>query len=323
MSLHLHNISRFSIEGVEVTKAILGCDNFISWMFQGRDSPFKGSNGKIDSVKTYEVMKTSIECGVRSIDLSPPLVDVFNRLREENHERIEGLGALQEWICTNFTIDSTPLAHFAAEMKANMCSILPPGYLQNLKHSKASESSFAKSFFLSRNPAQPLTASQIDSIRMKSKFFKERLELYRKLDLRLVQFGGGAADWLVALGRTDLLEDLARLIRKGGFVPLLICHWTSLVLPFAEKELDVAGYTVPINKLWSLSSFSDAADVMKRIRKPIIAMKPLARGVLAHDIEGAFTFLFKEVGVTAVQIGVSSAAEARQTFLTLGRIDGR
>jgi hypothetical protein len=153
----MQSISRFSIEGVEVTKAILGCDGFISWLYQGGDSPFKGSDGNIDSLKAFEVVKASVECGVRSIDLSPPLVGVFNRLRKESHEKIEGIGALQEWVCASFTIDSTPLADYVEEIKASMCSILPPSYLQNLKHSKASESSFVKSFFLPRNSAQPLT----------------------------------------------------------------------------------------------------------------------------------------------------------------------
>jgi hypothetical protein len=271
-------------------------------------------------VKTYEVVKASFECGVRSIDLSPPLVDVFNRLRAESHERIEGLGALQEWVCTSFTIDSIPLAGYAEEIKASMCSILPSSYLQNLKRSKASESNFLKSFFLPRNTARSLTTSQIDSIKINTEFFKKRLEFYRNLDVKVVQYGGGTADWLVALGRTDLLNDLAHLIRKSGFVPLLICHWASLVLPHAEKELDVAGYVIPLNRLWSLQSLSDVLNVIRGIGKPVIAMKPLAQGVLARDLEGAFEFLFEKAGVTAVLVGVSSIAEAKQTFRTLGKI---
>jgi hypothetical protein len=314
------SISTFSIEGVDLTKAILGCDSFISWIYQGGGSSFKASGGVVDSLKTYEVVKVSLDQGVRSLDLSPPLVDVFNRLRKERREKIEALGALQEWICTNFTIGSIPLANYAEEIKATICSMLPSSYLQNLKSSESFESSFARSFFLPENSARPLTASQIDSIKMKSEFFKERLAFYRDLDVNLVQFGGGAADWLVALGRTDLLEDLNRLIRKSGFIPLLVCHCVSHTLPIAERELDVAGYIVPLNRLWSLLSLSDSLDVIKRIRKPIIAMKPLSQGFLAYDIEGAFTFLFKKVGVTAVLVGVSSVTEAKKTFSAIRKI---
>jgi hypothetical protein len=317
----VQSISRFSIEGVDVTRAILGCDSFVSWLYQGGDSPFKGSNGRVDSLKAFRVAKTSVDCGVRSIDLSPPLLDVFNRVREETREKIEGLGALQEWVYTNFTIDSTPLANYADEIKTSICSTLPSGYVRNLKRSRASEFGFARSFFLPEKPVQPLTVSQIDRIRMKPEFFKKRLQLYRTLGVKLVQFGGGTADWLVALGRIDLLRNLNRLIRKSGFIPLLVCHALSLVLPLAERELEVAGYIVPINKLWSLLSLSEALDVIRKIEKPIIAMKPLARGVLAYDIEGAFAFLFKKAGVTAVLVSISSVAEAKQTFSILSRID--
>ena len=316
----MQSISKFSIEGVDLTRAILGCDCFISWLYEGGDSPFRGDDGKVNSLRTYEVVKASVDQGVRSLDLSPPLVDVFSRLRKERGERIEALGALQEWVCSSFTVDSIPLAEYAEEIKGTMCSMLPLRRLQDLRCSKASESGFAKSFFLPRNKVRPLKTSQVDSIRMKSEFFEERLALYRDLDVKVVEFGGGTADWLVALGRVDLLQDLNRLIRKSGFVPLLICHWASYVLPIAEKELDVAGYIVPLNKLWSLLSLGDSLDVVKRIRKPIIAMKPLSSGILVNDIEGAFTFLFKKVGVAAVLVGISSTKQAKQTFSLLGKI---
>jgi len=310
----MKSISKFNVEGVEVTRGILGCDSFISWLYEGGGSLFKGSDGKIDSSKTLEVMKTSVECGVRSLDVSPPLVEVFNRLRKQSDERIEGLGAIQEWRCANFMIDSVPLSKHAEEIKATMCSTLPPNFLE---HSKVAIPSYVRSFFLHENSLKPLTVSQIERITMNSEFFEKKLEFYQRLDLKIVLYGGGAADWLVALGRSDLLENLTRLIRRYGFIPILVCHWASLVLPRAEKELDAAGYVIPLNRLWSIQSLADVLRVTKKIRKPIIAMKPLARGALANDLEGAFEFLFKKAGVTAVLVGVSSVAEAKQTFQVL------
>lgn len=315
-------MQRFSIEGVDVTRAILGCDSLVSWLYEGDDSRFKGPDGNIDSSKAFEVMRASAECGVRSIDLSPLLVDTFNILQDETDGGIEALGALQEWTCRNFVIDDVPLANYSEEIRANMHSKLPPRYLENLKHSATAGSSFAKSFLEPKSLAQPLTKSDIDRIRMKPDFFKERLELYRKLNVKLVQFGGGTADWLVALGRIDLLRDLSQLIRNNGFVPLLICHWTSLVLPVAEKELNVAGYIVPLNKLWGLLTLSEALDTIKSVEKPMIAMKTLAQGALAHDLQDAFTYLIEKLKVASVLVGVSSAAEAKQTFSTLARILG-
>jgi len=111
---------------------------------------------------------------------------------------------------------------------------------------------------------------------MNPEFFLRRLELYQKLNVKLVQFGGIAADWLVSIGRIDLLEKLLQLIKNKRFKPILICHWTSIVLPICEKELDeVAGYIIPINKLWGLLTLHKTLKTIKNIKKPIIAMKTL------------------------------------------------
>lgn len=74
MAHPVQSVPNFRIEGVEVSKVILGCDAFISWLYQGGDSPFKDSDGNLNFSKVLEVMKTSLNYGVKSLDLSPPLV---------------------------------------------------------------------------------------------------------------------------------------------------------------------------------------------------------------------------------------------------------
>lgn len=317
----LQNIPSFQIEEVEVSKIILGCDAFISWLYQGGDSLFKGSGGKPDISKVVEVMKASVSYGVKCIDLSPPLIEAFVRLQDKTDEKIVGLGSLQEWICKNFTIDDVPLSNYVEEIKASVRQKLPKRYLADLAQSNLPGLEFIQSFFAPNRATRPLTKSQIDSIKMKPEFFTRRLELYQKLNVKLVQFGGIAADWLVSIGRIDLLEKLLQLIKSKRFKPILICHWTSMVLPICEKELDeVAGYIVPINKLWGLLTLDEALKTIRNIEKPIIAMKTLARNALLNDMESAYSFLFKEAGVTAILVGVSSKAEAKQTFSTIGNV---
>ena len=317
----LQNIPSFQIEGVEVSKIILGCDAFISWLYQGGDSPFKGSGGNPDISKVLEVMKVSVSYGVKCIDLSPPLIEAFVRLQDKTDEKIVGLGSLQEWTCKNFTIDDVPLSNYAEEIKASVRQKLPKRYLADLAQSNLPGLEFIQSFFAPNRATRPSTQSQIDSIEMKPEFFTRRLELYQKLNVKLVQFGGIAADWLVSIGRIDLLEKLLQLIKSKRFKPILICHWTSMVLPICEKELDeVAGYIVPINKLWGLLTLYETLKTIKNIEKPIIAMKTLARNALINDMESAYHFLFKEAGVTAVMVGVSSKIEAKQTFSTIGNV---
>lgn len=310
----------FKIEEVEVSRAILGCDCFISWLYQGGSSLFKRTDGNLDVSKVFDVVRTCVDYGVTGIDISPPLVDVFKKLQDITDEKIVGLGAIQEWFCRNFTLDGVPLENYSEEIKSTVSSKLPQQYMEGLVRSKGPEMDLIQAFFVPKRPARPLTKAQIDSIKIEPQFFEKRLELYRHLDLELVQFGGWTADWLASIGRIDLLAYLSQLIKKRGFKPLLICHWASIVLPLAEKELEVTGYIIPINKLWSLLSLPEALDAIKNVKKPLIAMKTLARGVLANDFNGAFTFMFRKAKVEAVMVGVSSQIEARQTFSAIARV---
>lgn len=314
------SVPDFRIERVQVSKIILGCDDFVSWLYQGGDSPFRDSDGNLNVSKVLRVMKMCARYGVTSLDLSPPLIETFQKLQNETNEEIVGLGALQEWICQNVTINGVPLEKYSEEIKTNIHSKLPHGYMERRIQSKTPGIGFTKSLLEPKHSTRPLTKSQIDSIKIEHEFFKRRLELYRKLDVKLVQFGGGTADWLIGIGRIDILQNLSQLIRSRGFTPLLICHLTSMVLPICEKELEVAGYIIPLNKLWGLLTLSEALRTITNIEKPIIAMKTLARGALADDIQGAFSFLFKKAGVTAVMVGVSSQNEAKQTFSAIGKV---
>jgi len=316
LNFPIASMPKFRIEEIEISRAILGCDSFISWLYQGGDSSFKGSDGDLNVSKVLEVMKTCVNYGVTSIDLSPPLVGAFRKLQDETGEAIVGLGALQEWTCKNFTINGVPLEKRSDEIKATISSKLPHRDLERL-----AQTSF-KYLFAPIKKAQPLTQFQIDSIKMNRDFFDNRLELYRKLNVKLIQFGGETADWLVILGRTDLLECLSKLISSKGFTPILICHLTSIVLPIAEKEVEVAGYIVPLNKLSGLITLHKALSTIKNMDKPVIAMKTLAQGALAHDLQDAFMFIFEKSRVKAVMVGVSSEIEASQTFSTVANVLG-
>jgi hypothetical protein len=316
----IHRIPNFRLGEIEVSKAILGCDCFISWLYQDGSSPFRRPDGNLDATKVLDVMKTCVDLGVTGIDVSPPLVDVFKKLQHIAGGKIVGFGATQEWLCKSFSLDDVALQNYCEEIKATVGSRLPRKYLEDLVRSKRTETNFARASLIPERPAEPLTKPQIDRIRIEPQSFERKLELYRQLDLKLVQFGGGTADWLAGIGRTDLLAHLCELIKNRGFKPILICHWVSIVLPAAEKELDAAGYIIPLNKLWSLLSLPQVLDVIKSIEKPVIAMKTLAQGNLAGDLQVAFSFVFKKAKVEAAMIGVSSQFEARQTFSTIARI---
>lgn len=310
----MQNIHPFRICPIEISRVILGSDPFVFWIHQGGDSPFRNSDDHLDVSKVLEVMKVGVEQGVMTLDLPRELIEAYQRLRKETGKDVVGLGALQEWTCKNVTIDGVPLEEFSEELKATINPKLPSRFLKSLGRFDLPGAGFIKSFFVQKRPARPLQSSQIDGIELNRRHFENQLALYEELNVKLVQFGGGLADWLVGVGRTDLLQELAHMITSRGCIPILICHWTSMVLPVCEEELDVEGYIVPLNKQWGLLTLPEALKAIKDVEKPVIAMKPLALGALAYDIRSAFTFLFEKAKVAAIMVGVSSKVEAEQTF---------
>lgn len=157
-----------------------------------------------------------------------------------------------------------------------------------------------------------LSSHDLDTISLNENHFRSRLGELSDSTFALV--GGTDADWLFVLGRPEPVVRMVEISRAEGFRPLLLCHYASLVVPMAEEiGLDVEGYAVPINRMWSWFTLEEAREALKRASRPIIAFMPLAGGKLAADIRGAFSFLYHEVGVVSVLVGFSRPHHARET----------
>jgi hypothetical protein len=118
-------------------------------------------------------------------------------------------------------------------------------------------------------------------------------------------------DWLLALGRIDLLKEMVRRAREKGFIPIFSGQWATFVLPKA-KPLDVAAYAVPINKKWSLFDLTQACDLIKKFDKPVISLNPLADGKLLRTPEEAFSFLFNELKIHSAIAEIGSEEDMRR-----------
>ena len=82
-------------------------------------------------------------------------------------------------------------------------------------------------------------------------------------------------DWLLGLGRMDLLKEMVSRMREKGFIPILSGQWATFFLP-KVKSLDAAAYAIPINKKRSFFDLSQACDLIKKFDKPVISLDPLA-----------------------------------------------
>jgi len=155
------------------------------------------------------------------------------------------------------------------------------------------------------------TQKEIDRIAFDLFRFEKALSSFDPKESSFLLVGEKYGDWLLALGRIDLLREMVSKVRGKGFIPIFSGQWATFTLPKA-KSLDVSAYAIPINKKWSLFDLQRASDLVKKFEKPVISLNPLADGTLLKESEGAFSFLFDELKVCAVVANIGSEEEARR-----------
>jgi hypothetical protein len=202
-----------------------------------------------------------------------------------------------------------PLHRFESRVIATVKrSLFTPDIKRNLKESGVWNSNF---FPQPPSFSEVFTQREIDRIIFDSSRFNRALS---SLDPRLFPFllvGGQYGDWLLALGRIELLKEMVLRVREKGFIPIVSGLWATFFLPKA-KALDAAAYAVPINQKWGLFDRAQACDLIKKFEKPLISLNPLADGELLDDPVAAFSFLYGELKIHGAIAGVTSDREIQK-----------
>ena len=290
-----------------IPPAILGGDPFNQFRFLYRqDLLWK----LFDEDYCYSVMKACHAAGGTAYDLSFEVnTRMFRRLLDETGENLLGFGnpSWEQGVFLNgkhlqYSRDrivktlverkfSRPMAEFVEE-KLSVEAVLVFGY----DHS-----------------VEPLTDEEIGSIYLDKWAFIQRLSIFK--DCQYIFLGGSDADWLVSLGRVDIIVEMARIVRQLGFIPMLLCQYASHIVPIIEASgADVAGYAVPLNRDWSWMDRDACVEVVKSLKKPVVAFMPFASGGLRKDIRGALDWLYGDVGVESILFGTATAEHARHTI---------
>jgi hypothetical protein len=163
------------------------------------------------------------------------------------------------------------------------------------------------------------TQKEIDRITFDPSRFEKALSAFKPEETPFLLLGERYGDWILALGRIDLLKEMVKRVRERGFIPIYSGQWATFALPKA-KSLDVAAYAIPINKKWSLFDLPHACDLIKKFDKPIISLNPLADGRLLKKAEEAFQFLFKELKICASIVTIGSESESGMILGALERV---
>jgi hypothetical protein len=221
----------------------------------------------------------------------------------------------------NMTVDDTliGLCHFEAEAGVSLLGkplhrfeskvistikkdLLPPHLVRNILPPSS--------------PIEVLTQKEIDRITFDSIRFENALSLFDSKETPFLLIGEKYGDWLLALGRIDLLHEMVSRVKKKGFLPIFSGQWATFVLPKA-KSLDVAAYAIPVNMKRSLFDLRQASLLIKKFDKPVISLDPLADGSLLNKSEEAFSFLFEELKIYAVIAKITLEEEAQKIIEVL------
>ncbi|MDY6876143.1 MAG: hypothetical protein SWK90_08090 [Chloroflexota bacterium] len=266
-----------------------------------------------------QVMHAAYDAGCRAFDLSDDdNVQPFWRLRVQVEEPIVGFG--------NPTWEQGVFLHGRFLMLSRdrilrtlvERPLLPPTLAAQVRDHLSKS---AVLVFGYDPEAPPLTDEEIGDIVLDEAVFLKRLSGFGG-SCRYIFLGGTDADYLISLGRLDIIRRMVDLTRRSGFIPLLLCHYGSYAVPIAEEAgLEVEGYAMPLNRGWGWFERDDCIDLVQAIPKPFVAFMPLASGGLREDVHGALQWLFHTVGVASVLFGTASpehAAETTRIALELG-----
>ena len=167
--------------------------------------------------------------------------------------------------------------------------------------------------------SEVFTQKEIDRITFDPHRFDTALSLLNPKESPFLMVGERYGDWLLTLGRIDLLRKMAAKVREKGFIPIYSGQWATFCLPKA-KSLDVVAYAVPINKKWSFFDLDQACVLIKKFDRPVISLNPLADGKLLKEPEEAFTFLFHELKIYLAIVEITSEDEAKTVLEAMEKI---
>jgi hypothetical protein len=160
------------------------------------------------------------------------------------------------------------------------------------------------------------TGVLLPTIMIINRGFGDHVETYRELNCQVMLVHGQIADALYIKAKRTMQTEFAEMlkrIRDEGFVPAMSTHNAGEVLPAAES-FDAVAVNTPINKImWRMCPCEEMVlNAIRKTKKTVIAMKPLAMGRIAPQ-EG-MAYVCRLPNVDGIVVGIGHEYEAEETF---------
>ena len=215
------------------------------------------------------------------------------------------------------SLSGIPLHRFEAKLSGTIVkNLFPPDLVQNLRERGVWKSPY---FFPDFDSFEVFTQKEIDRIRFDSARFDKAFSSFQPTTSPFLLIGEKYGDWLLGLGRMDLLKKMVSRVREKGFIPILSGQWATFFLPKA-KPLDAAAYAIPINRRRSFFDLDQACELIKKFDKPVISLDPLGDKELSKKPDEAFAFLFEELKIYLAIVEVATEEEMERILKSSEKI---
>ena len=155
---------------------------------------------------------------------------------------------------------------------------------------------------ISPETVKPYTPEDAAAFKIDYGTLERYLGFFEGLDI-LVADPGAEIDLLAMTGRFDLIREYISFLRNRFQTVITSVHHAGVTLPLLEEEnIPVDGYLTTVNRpgTFMFPTRELALDAIRSVKKPVIAIKPMAGGrYLGHK---AFEFVYNEVGVAASHV---------------------
>jgi hypothetical protein len=254
----------------------------------------------------YPLMEKVYEMGALCFDLPTTRhLESFTALRASSgDETLIGFGHIEAE--SGVSLLGKPLHQFESRVVSTIIRNIVP-------------TDSVKMLFSVRPSGEVLTQKEIDRMVFDPSRFEQTLSLFGLNEVPFLLVGGKYGDWLLGLGRIDLLKTMVTEVRKRGFIPIFSGQWATFSLPKA-KPLDVSAHAIPVNKRGSFFDLAQACNLIRKFDNPIISLNPLSEGKLLKKSEEAFSFLFDELKIHSAIAEVTSEDQVESIFAGLENI---
>lgn len=263
------------------------------------------------------LMSKACEMEVRCFDL--PTIKHYQSFKEvkalTENEDLVGLPHIEAK--EGASLSGIPLHRFETKVSGTiMKNLFPPELVRNLREMGVWKSPY---FFPAPDSFEVFTQKEIDRISFDSSRFDKALSPFQPDTSPFLLIGDQYGDWLLGLGRMDLLKEMVSKVREKGFIPILSGQWATFFLPKA-KPLDAAAYAIPVNKKRSFFDLGHACELIKKFDKPVISLDPLGDKELSKKPDEAFSFLFEELKIHLAIVEVATEEEIERILKSSEKI---